>query len=335
MEKCIQSVLDQTYAHFEVILVNDGSTDTSGQIGDRFSVLDERIKIYHQTNQGPIIARRNGLAKATGDYYLFLDSDDYWDIDLLETIHKAILDYDCDMIIFNYRKVFPNKVRISKPVFENLSLFDKNNKEKVFEEVIRGGFNNLWYKVIKSNILDHMNYSKYQSVKNGEDLLQSLPLLYNAEKILYLDKAMYNYNMNPASITNNFDIHMYKDIAIVRSALLSYMQLLKMDNKEHLNVFYCTFAKNILRYISDLVNSKANKQEKRRIFHEIKNAALYGDALNYIESTSFSREYGIRFFLFKNKRYHFLFLYEKALIILKKLYHLKLRTNRRGLVNNA
>lgn len=112
--ECIDSLLNQTYQNFEVILIDDGSTDSSGNICNEYVKKDKRIKVYHQTNQGLIMARRNSIAKASGDFCLFLDSDDYWDYDLLETINQIICEYDCDLVIYKYKRVSKKRVFISE-----------------------------------------------------------------------------------------------------------------------------------------------------------------------------------------------------------------------------
>lgn len=317
--KCIYSVLEQTYPNFEIILIDDGSTDGSGFVCERYAKLDERIRVYHQFNQGLIMARRNGIAKAIGDYYLFLDSDDFWDPDLLETINKAILDYGCDMVIFNYKRITPDKVLINKPVFENGSLFDSDNKKQIFEEVIKGSrLNNIWIKAVNSNIIDNIDYTKYKRIKYAEDLLQSLLLLCNARKILYLDKAMYNYRMNPASMTHKFNVRSIKDITIVRGVVLKYMELLAMNENKYLKLFYQNYVNGVLSYLSDLSNSNLNILKKIKIMTQIKNILLYRKALSFIKMKNFTMCQKIRFFLFEKKYYHLLIIYENIITRIKK-----------------
>lgn len=316
--KCIYSVLEQTYHNFEIILIDDGSTDQSGSICERYAKLDDRIKVFHQTNQGIIMTRRNALEKAMGDYVLFLDSDDYWDTDLLETINKAIWDYGCDMVIFNYKKITPNETYINEPVFENGSFFDSENKEQIFEYIIKGSLlNNLWIKAVKSTIIDYEDYSEYKAVKYAEDLLQSLPLLCNAKRILYLDKPMYNYRMNPTSLTHNFSIRSLEDITIVRGIVLKYMELLEMNEQKYLKLFYQNYINTVLSYLAKLNNSNIPIREKKNIMVQVQNISLYKNALPFLDGQGLFINQKIEIYLFKKKFYHLLILYEKAIQFIK------------------
>jgi glycosyltransferase involved in cell wall biosynthesis len=264
------------------------------------------------------MARRNGIAKAMGDYYLFLDSDDYWDSDLLETINKAIEDYGCDMVIFNYKKITPIDIYRNKPVFENGALFDKENKEQIFEEIIKGSrLNNLWTKAVKCSIVDYEDYSKYKRVKNAEDLLQSLPLLSKAKRIMYLDKTMYNYRMNPTSITHSFNIQSLNDITMVRGVVLNYMELLGMNEIKYLKLFYQNYVTSVLTYLFDLSNSLLPTNEKKYIMNQIQNISLYKNAFPYLEGSSFTWMQKLQLYLFKKKFYKLLIRYEKVIKFIK------------------
>lgn len=109
MDSCIQSVLDQTVTNFELILVNDGSTDDSGKKCDAFQKKDSRIKVIHQTNQGVSAARNAGLAVAVGDYIGFVDSDDLLHPKMYETLITNIEKFNADLSICGVRRVSPDK----------------------------------------------------------------------------------------------------------------------------------------------------------------------------------------------------------------------------------
>ena len=104
LDECINSVLSQSVTDFELILVNDGSSDGSGRICDSFALRDERVKVIHQPNSGHITARMNGVSAAEGDYILFLDSDDYWLDEMLAAVSKGLDRFGCDLLVFRLKK---------------------------------------------------------------------------------------------------------------------------------------------------------------------------------------------------------------------------------------
>jgi len=323
--ECINSVLSQSYKNFEIILINDGSTDSSGEICDKFAEVDARISVYHQENKGLIMARRYAISKASGDYYLFLDSDDYWDNNLLEIIYNTILEFNCDLIIFNYKKVSDKGDILTKgeSLFKDKTVFDNSNKRQLFELFINSTkLNNLWIKVVKSSIVDSTDYYKYKNVKNAEDLLQSIPLVYNAKKIVYIDKALYNYRMNPNSITHTININSINDVTIARSVLLEYLQKLKIDNEYNIKLFYSFYIKSVANYIVDLLNSDIMWIEKKNILFNINNIELYSKALKIIDILILPFRQKLVIKLFYNKRYKLLYLYCKTVNFIKCIMRL-------------
>jgi len=320
--QCVDTVLNQRYENFEVILINDGSTDSSGKICNDYAGKDKRIKVFHQKNQGLLIARRNAISKASGDFCLFLDSDDYWDYDLLETIYLIICEYDCDLVIFKYRKVSENGIYISEPpaVFTDKMIFEGKDKEKLFKKILNSSdLNNLVCKAVKRSIIDDdTDYFNYQKFNNAEDLLQTISLIYNAEKIVYIDKPMYNYRTASSSITQKFNVNCLRDITIARSSFLRYLKMLKLDSEDNLKLFYQFYFSSILSYIFDLINSNVVKSEKIEIFNEIKNLQLYIDSLNYIDTSKFLLRHKPIFYLFNKNHYQLLFVYVKTINFVRK-----------------
>lgn len=322
LEECIESVLNQTYKNFEVILINDGSKDKSGSICDNYSKIETRLKVIHQENKGRVLARRKGIENATGDYLLFLDSDDYWDINLLETIYKYVVKFNCDMIIFKYKRVFNNIiVREQQQLFDHERIFENDDKKVIFEKIIStSSLNNLVTKVIKKTIVDNCDYLHYKDIRNGEDLLQSLPWLYRANKIVYINKPLYNYRINPKSTTQNFDVNRINDLSIVRGVFLKYMKKLRIDTYQNMCLFYSFFLDRMISYIIELINSDIERQKKYYILNKLKQNEHYINSFRYLRKYESAFYKKIILYLFNRKHFVFLNIYIKILNKLKVLY---------------
>ena len=134
LNKCIYSILEQTYKNFELILVNDGSTDNSLKICNEYKRKDNRIKIINKENQGLVLARKSGLDEATGKYIIFIDGDDWVHKDLLNILYKEAEQESCDIVACNPYLVYGNglikRIRKDFDVNKKAKEYDKRNKNK-------------------------------------------------------------------------------------------------------------------------------------------------------------------------------------------------------------
>ena len=225
LEQCIKSILSQQEESYEVILVDDGSTDQSPIICDRYtSLYPERVSVIHQENKGLLMARREGLRYAKGAYIMHLDSDDYIRKDALVVIRQALHRTGADLLLFEMsRQENFSSSYVSIP-FAHDEKFSGEGKRSIFELVCRrSSINNLCSKVTKREIVDFdRDYSSVAYVKNGEDLLQSLPLFDAAKQIVYIDERLYFYRKNPESITRLYNPDLYFSSKTVQKARQSY-----------------------------------------------------------------------------------------------------------------
>jgi glycosyltransferase involved in cell wall biosynthesis len=207
LERCLDSVLNQSFQDFEIVLVDDGSTDLNTiKICDRYGE-NEKIKVVHKDNEGLLITRRRAMQYCEGEYFCFLDSDDYWNKNLLQEVNSAIEEYHCDLVLFRFKRQGTRRNAPSPKLFRNKTIFDESNKDELFKCFFdRAHLNNLVLKVAKRKIVDmDVDYSAYASVVHAEDKLQSLPILCNADKICYIAKPLYYYCNNPKSVTRKQD----------------------------------------------------------------------------------------------------------------------------------
>ena len=212
LDECLQSVLCQTETDYEIVLVDDGSTDDSGKICDCYAEQYPHIRVIHKENEGLMMTRRRGFQEAKGDYCLCLDSDDYWLSDrMLSRIREMIEEKQCDLVLFDY--IAGKEDPASN---QNITLFDHTDgyvfegecKKELYEKLLIGrALNAIWCKVPARHIVDvDTDYSQWkESLVNsqGEDLFQSLPILDRVQRVAYLKEHLYFYRCNAVSISRN------------------------------------------------------------------------------------------------------------------------------------
>lgn len=188
--KCIDSILNQTFSDFEIILVDDGSPDNSGAICDEYAKKDDRIKVIHKTNGGVSSARNDGISEANGDYIMFVDSDDFIEPQMLEAMLPT---EDEDIIFCGFRYVYDD--RTEERLIESFCLISKEefiNKYYIDSEmtnVISGPYN----KLFKKAIIDENNIKFNQNISICEDGLFVVEFMQKAAKFSNIGTAYYNY----------------------------------------------------------------------------------------------------------------------------------------------
>lgn len=216
LDECLQSVLNQTEKDYEIVLVNDGSTDHSGEICDRYAAEYPNIRVIHKQNEGLLMTRRRGFQEARGDYFICLDSDDYWiSTQVLSRIRSMIEKEKCDLVFFNYIAGKEDPTKNQNIVLFNLPdghVFKDNSKAELYQKLLIGrDFNAIWIKAVSRKVLDiDVDYGKWKSdICRAEDMFQSYPILNNAMKIGYIKEPFVYYRWTPSSISNNPKLKFY------------------------------------------------------------------------------------------------------------------------------
>ena len=188
LDRCINSVLDQTHEDLELILVNDGSTDKSGEICDSFALNDERIKVIHKKNGGPSEARNVGLDMALGQYIGFVDSDDYVAEDMYECLLRACLDNKADIAVCGRFDVL-NGTPIPSFTFNGVAIWDS---ESAIGNLLT--WNNIdsapWDKLYKRVLFEDI---RFPMDKCNEDMFIMVPLLHKANRVVHIGVSKYYY----------------------------------------------------------------------------------------------------------------------------------------------
>lgn len=221
-DKCMESVLSQTYENYEVILVDDGSTDGCGEKCDRYAELDKRVKAYHQKNQGLSAARNFGVCQANAEYISFVDSDDYISNDYLEYLYDLKQKFDAGMSSAGIYKVYSDKNDIMADsgaiCAEKCISAEEALKLMCYDEEISVSASGKLYR--KSQVLKH----PYPEGRLYEDLATTCKLVAENERIAVSDKPIYYYLIRKGSIMQREMNSKQMDIVYAADEQLNYIR---------------------------------------------------------------------------------------------------------------
>lgn len=301
INRCLSSVLKQTYDNVEVLCVDDGSLDDTLDILEEMSKTDERICVVHKENGGVSSARNMGLDKATGEYIVFIDSDDWIRGDSIELLVKNIEQNDADLVICGMRTHNNSRRYVSKNASYSLAEFKKNFVGLYEDSIINSPCNKIYRKELIQFYFD-------KGISFGEDYIFNLKYLNNCRTIKVIDEELYIYYVAETE-TLSKKIHKNQFECIV-GMLKETEKFLETDDSKLLDPLYYSFAKLAKNSIVDLLNSKDGYKK----FADWKNT-LELDEVKKI--TRYLPDTDITSFLIKRELYFILFLALKAKTIIR------------------
>ena len=260
LKDCVDSILSQTCADFELILVDDGSKDASPQICDDYAKKDSRVKVIHKENGGQTSARNKGLEVALGEYVVFIDSDDWVSENYLELFEKPIKEHGVDVVCCGYAEVDGENVKNVQINFES-GYYDRASMEKeIFPVLIGGNVNKtipstLCAKALKKELVVPFIKQVDHRIKIGEDDAVAKPTVYNANGIYIYKECCYFYRTNLSSVTKSKKAY-YWDGPKLRGMLLE--KQFDLDKFNFQNQIYCS----VVHALFTVVVSQFNRQEK-------------------------------------------------------------------------
>lgn len=239
LERCLNSLINQTLNEIEIICVNDGSTDNSLHILEKFAGLDKRIKIINQKNKGLSGARNTGIKLVQGEYFGFLDSDDWVDLDYFEKLYKRAKNCDADISLGDFirKGKFKHKIRL------------KLNKEEEFvgdNEKFYGSqfyhFPCVWNKIYKTSKFNDLRFIEGIYFEDGPYTIQAL---HRANKVVTCCNTYLYYFVNPNSIVKTLNKKKEQDMYNSSKFILNYIK----DNMQiqDKGIYYETFAQKLWR----------------------------------------------------------------------------------------
>ena len=262
LDKCVRSILGQTYTDLELILVDDGSPDRSGEMCDAWAERDSRVRVIHKSNGGVCSARNAGLDAAGGEYIAFVDSDDWLDPGMYETM----IQQNCDVILCDCFKEYPGSRElythdIRPGFYDRKQLVTEYFPHLLMMENVEypATISN-WVMVFRRELAEDIRY--LTGVRYSEDLLFGAQLMYRAKSFCYLKgQAFYHYRMNPTSATHKFVPDKWNDYRRLHAGIQEAFGGCKdFDFSQQINLCLLFFLYNA---VGDLYSAPVERREKK------------------------------------------------------------------------
>jgi glycosyltransferase involved in cell wall biosynthesis len=257
IRQCIDSILAQTFTDFELILVDDGSKDNSGKICDEYAAEDKRVSVIHKENGGAASARNSGMDTAKGNYFAFIDGDDYIAPTMLECLYKSICKNDADISACNYRYAFENS---GEKDFYTTNKYEVLNGKEIFykrkNERNYGFWTVVWNKLYKAETFKNV---RFRSGKNYEDEFWANDIFQMDIKIVTVPECLYYYRQHENSTMTMKNIRKCFDlIEAFEERINIYLKDEKYYDQAYKVLIYS------LEYLNEskkLIKSKEEKEE--------------------------------------------------------------------------
>jgi glycosyltransferase involved in cell wall biosynthesis len=313
---CVESFINQTYRKIQILLIDDGSTDTSGNLCDEVAKLDKRIEVTHKENEGLGLTRNFGLNHADGKYVLFADSDDYMDINAIEKMVYTAETENAQLVIAGFYRVTNEKNILSEEKYK-YEIFEKN---RVKDELLARMIGSLPYKrdsiftmacgklylteSIKKNNIFYQSEREIQS----EDLAFQLDYVPYVKRAIVLDEIFYYYRNNPDSLTMKYKENRFEEAIKVYQYVLNKIKQIDLPNDTYLRADKMLFV-----YLkSILIQELSRNGKKARKECLIK----YGVILNHSIVRNAVNEYPIRLLSFEQKIFLYLVKFRLKILLM-------------------
>ena len=285
LDRCVDTVVSQSYNNLEIILVDDGSTDSCPEICDGWAKKDSRIKVIHKENEGLGMARNTGIDNATGEYILFFDSDDYVDVTLVEKCVSDARINGSDAVIFGYSNAFQDgrvenvKLRTKKTVFEGAEIFNELLSGMYIYEM--GFGSSCCMKMFSMEIINRENI-RFKSEREiiSEDSFFALEYFSKINKASIIDENLYFYYKRTGSLTTSFrkDRQEKNDVFLLKATEFIDANNLHKGIKPYVVARYHMYTVGALKHI---LRSDLSQGEKRDETDKILHNKVLRDSIDF------------------------------------------------------
>ncbi len=310
ISECLESICRQSYSNLEILLIDDGSPDQCGQICETAAQNDKRIKVYHIPNQGVSAARNRGLQAMTGDYVLFVDSDDWIDRDTVRQAVEIAEENEADLVFWPYIREFENRSS-EKTIFEGNRLFEGNDAKKlhrrmmgIIGEELRHPENadslcTVWGKLYRRELICH-DFVSLTEIGTYEDGLFNLTALENVRKAFYIDHPFYHYRKLASSQTNRYQAALFSQWEKLYCRLESYLSE-KECSAEYQTAYYNRITLNVLGLGLNLYAAPLRLGQKCREMKKILHSKRYQEAFLHFSLRGLPLHWKVFYFFVKQR----------------------------------
>lgn len=320
LSECLESILNQTYEDFELILVDDGSLDNSGVICDEYSKKDSRIKVIHKKNGGLLSAWVSGLEITRGTYIGSIDSDDYVEVELFEKIENVIREARPDIIVYGYKSVNDSRTDCHEytiPLERGLYEGKRKEKDIIPYLINRGCFEersciylSRVNKFVKADLLKRNTEFYYSGVNYGEDNLWTIPNIIKADSVYVMsDYYPYSYRYNPNSITHSVNKGLWREFVLLDNHIITMLNKLGADNI--IRQVYCDSVFHAAIAINNIVLEELRRKDIVSTIDEILSNGNVINGLKYMNPEYCSFKERINLFLMKHKAINTIFVIKR------------------------
>lgn len=328
IKKCINSVINQTFTDYEIILVDDASTDESGKICDEYAAKYNFIKAIHKEHGGPTHTRKEGLKEAHGTYVSYIDSDDYINPQMYDFLMDKLLKYNADIAIcnivietensriplyLNFKEGFYNKEKLKRDIYPNMLFSQKKNMPGIHPSLCN--------KLIRRSVLENVIMDITDEIYFGEDGICTYPCMLDAESVyITYDKFFYIYRQTGASISRNYDKRLLRKLPILISVFDMEFAKRNFDGRTQIN---CYAALQLIFSIRNelLYNENKTLHEKVKELRKYISGPRFQEVFRTVHKENVSKQVKYKIFFLRIKWIYLLyvlFYFKEKILLLKE-----------------
>ena len=330
LDKCISSIVEQTYENLEIILIDDGSNDQSPAKCDMWAKRDKRIIVYHTQNGGVSEARNTGLNLASGEYICFVDGDDWLDAEAIQESMCVIQRGQADVVMWSYIREYSG-VALPKIIIGNDRVFEGDEVQTklqrrmvgvVGDELARPEnadvFSPVWGKIYRASLLDEIRFEDVRKIGTFEDGLFNYDVFQKAKKVVFLEKNWSHYRKtNGKSLTafNGDRVRQWETLLDALQERISHANHLKLFQEAYNN----RICVSVLGKALVLSRSNLSYMEQRHILQRILNNARCMEAFSRFSTKQMPIQWKVFFFFCKKRKYSLIIAMTSAMNALVKV----------------